>query len=188
MNLNELRDKAYRIARENGWHDKEYSNEHFLMLIITEIAEAVNADRSNRRAQRRIFEENANTPQHYHEKHWKFCYEHFIKGSLEEELADVVIRCLDLAGLKDCDLENFDYEASDNADYSDLPFTEAMFGIVNSVTDGWNDDDMIEDKIHDILNEVLALCKDRGVDLPWYIEQKMKYNTLRGYHHGGKKY
>ncbi len=33
----------------------------------------------------------------------KFCkviYDNYIKGSIEEELADVVIRCLDLAGLR----------------------------------------------------------------------------------------
>ena len=30
MNLNELRDKAYRTACEHGFHDKELSNEHKL--------------------------------------------------------------------------------------------------------------------------------------------------------------
>ena len=41
MNLNELRDEAYSIAKANGWHEQEHSDEHFIMLIITEIAEAV---------------------------------------------------------------------------------------------------------------------------------------------------
>lgn len=45
MNLNELRDCAYLTAKEHGWHDKELSDETYLMLIITEIAEAVQADR-----------------------------------------------------------------------------------------------------------------------------------------------
>lgn len=45
MNLNELRDEAYRIAKENGWHDEEYSNEHWLCLVISELMEAVQADR-----------------------------------------------------------------------------------------------------------------------------------------------
>ena len=45
MNLNELKDRAYKIAKSHGWHDKELSDETYLMLIITEIAEAVQADR-----------------------------------------------------------------------------------------------------------------------------------------------
>lgn len=48
MNLNELRDKAYRIACDHGFHDKELSNEHCLMLVITELSEAVEADRKGR--------------------------------------------------------------------------------------------------------------------------------------------
>ena len=28
MNLNELRDRAYKTACEHGWHDEKYSNEH----------------------------------------------------------------------------------------------------------------------------------------------------------------
>ena len=43
--LNKLRDRAYRCACEHGFHDKEYSDAHFLMLVITEISEAVDADR-----------------------------------------------------------------------------------------------------------------------------------------------
>ena len=47
MNLNELRDKAYKIACEHGFHDKEYSDKHWLMLVITELLEAVEADKKD---------------------------------------------------------------------------------------------------------------------------------------------
>ena len=49
MNLNELRDKAYKIACEHGFHDTELSNKHFLCLIISELMEAVEADRGGKR-------------------------------------------------------------------------------------------------------------------------------------------
>ena len=48
MNLNELRDKTYKIACEHGFHDNELSNEHCLCLVISELMEAVEADRKNR--------------------------------------------------------------------------------------------------------------------------------------------
>ena len=50
MNLNKLRDEAYSIAKANGWHNEEHSDSHWLMLIITEIAEAVQADRKDKHA------------------------------------------------------------------------------------------------------------------------------------------
>ena len=45
---NELRDRAYQCACKHGFHDKEYSDKHWLMLIITEISEAVDADRKGK--------------------------------------------------------------------------------------------------------------------------------------------
>ena len=50
MNLNELRDKAYKIACEHGFHNQELSNEHLLCFIISELMEAVEADRKGKRA------------------------------------------------------------------------------------------------------------------------------------------
>lgn len=48
MNLNELRDLAYKTACEHGFHDTELSNEHHLCLVISELMEAVQADRNGR--------------------------------------------------------------------------------------------------------------------------------------------
>ena len=48
MNLNELRDRAYKTACEHGFHDEELSNEHCLCLVISELMEAVEADRKGR--------------------------------------------------------------------------------------------------------------------------------------------
>ena len=45
MNLNELRDRAYKTACDRGFHDEELSNEHCLCLVISELMEAVEADR-----------------------------------------------------------------------------------------------------------------------------------------------
>lgn len=39
MNWNELRDKAYQSAMEHGFYDKKtYSDEHYIMQIICEVA------------------------------------------------------------------------------------------------------------------------------------------------------
>lgn len=49
MNLNELRDRAYKTACDHGFHDEELSNEHCLCLVISELMEAVEADRKGKR-------------------------------------------------------------------------------------------------------------------------------------------
>lgn len=56
MNLNELRDKAYQCAVSHGWHEKDLSDEHFICLVISELMEAVEADRKGMHADRGNFE------------------------------------------------------------------------------------------------------------------------------------
>ena len=182
MNLNELRDKAYQCAVAHGWHDENLSDEHFLCLVISELMEAVEADRKGMHANRANFE--------YYMKQRKrddgefmYAFKQDIKDSVEDELADACIRMLDLAGLRGYDLDSFDYEGSDTEDYSDMTFTESMFRICVYVTDNF-----YRDEPFILLNEIFAFCRDRNIDIFWHIKQKMKYNELRPYKHGDKNY
>lgn len=105
MDLNELRDEAYETAKAHGWHEEEHSNEHYLALIITEIAEAVQADRKGWRANAdKYIELISDREEHDSDLWFKCAFSQNIKGTVEEELADVVIRCLDIAGLRGIDL------------------------------------------------------------------------------------
>ena len=49
IDFNALRDRAYKCACAHGFHNTELINEHFLCLVISELMEAVEADRKNRR-------------------------------------------------------------------------------------------------------------------------------------------
>ena len=182
MNLNELRDKAYRNAVAHGWHEENLSDEHFLCLVISELMEAVEADRKGRHADRNRFDYYMNMKERSDDE-FSYAFRYDIKDSVEDELADACIRLLDFAGLRGYDLEIFDYEGSDTEDYSDMGFTEAMFRICVYVTDNF-----YRDEPFILLNEIFAFCKDRNIDIVWYIEQKMKYNELRPYKHGDKSY
>ena len=50
IDLNRLRDEAYQNAVEHGWHDEDLSTEHFLCLVISELMEAVQAERKGKRS------------------------------------------------------------------------------------------------------------------------------------------
>ena len=189
MNLNELRDKAYKTACEHGFHDQELSNNHFLCLVISELMEAVEADRKGRRANvDRYNKKIANSricqgldPDIPKERGYEVAYNETIKGSIEEELADAVIRLLDLAGLRNLNLNRF---ALVNVVSKKKTFTENIYSIVKDIT---NYKYTLEELVNYAITQVFVLSDILDIDLLWHIEQKMKYNELREKMHG-KKY
>lgn len=190
MNLNELRDKAYRNAVAHGWHEENLSDEHFLCLVISELMEAVEADRKGKHADTKKFNQEMDYYIHEmklygenYDKAYRDTFEYYLKDSVEDGLADACIRLLDLAGLRGYDLDKLDYEGSDTVDYSEMDFTESMYRICVYVTDGF-----YNEYYDTLLNEIFAFCKDRSIDIFWFINQKMKYNELRPYKHGDKSY
>ena len=178
-----MRDKAYQCAVAHGWHEENLSDEHFLCLVISELMEAVEADRKGKHAKVAMFKEwqgnSVPLTEETRKRRFMEYFEAFIKGTVEEELADACIRLLDLAGLRGYDLDSFDYEGSDTEDYSDMTFTESMFRICVYVTDNF-----YRDEPFILLNEIFAFCRDRNIDIFWHIKQKIKYNELRPYKHG----
>lgn len=186
MNMNELRDRAYLCAFAHGWHKEKKSSRHWLCLVISELMEAVEADRKNKYAENVEFnfrmEHNIMDLKLFGnelETAFSVAFDSMIKNTVEDELADACIRLLDYAGVTDYDLDNFNYENSDADDYSEMTFTEAMYNITSYVME-WD--------IPETLNEIFAFCKDRNINIFWHIEQKMKYNELRPYKHGNKAY
>ena len=179
MDLNELRGKAYSIAKANGWHEQEHSDEHHLMLIITEIAEAVQADRDNRHADVEAFKK-------YKDRiDFKENFERQIKNTVEEELADVVIRCLDLAELRGIDFHYAEKLLSEGVREFEGTFPELMFFACEEITCHGYD---ITEKLNALVAGIIAYCNQKSIDLDFFIRTKMNYNRLRPYKHGGLKY
>lgn len=192
MDLNELKKEAYETAKANGWHDEEHSNEHFLILIVTEIAEAVQADRKDKHADVSRFKECQTyynsflQPEEIRTIRFREDFEEYIKNSVEDELADVVIRCLDLCGARGLNAYTVNVEFPTGMD----GFTERMFFICRQLTDRilTNDGITLEFVLSQVMSYIVEHCRRKGTDISFFIQTKMNYNRLRGYHHGGKKY
>lgn len=113
--LNQLRDEAYQNANKHGFHDvdKEFSktNEGLhalvaqrLALIHSELSEALEADRKEKRAKLHYFDNNYRDPM---EKVDRFVnkFEVHIKDTFEDELSDAIIRILDICGWMKIDIQ-----------------------------------------------------------------------------------
>lgn len=194
IDLNQLRDRAYQCALDHGFHEQELSNEHFLMLVITEFSEAIEADRMDKRADKFGFDVAlANAHQGVVRPDWfQYAYNRCIKGSVEEELADAVIRLLDLAGLRNISLDSAQKDLSEGyvnemADAcKDETFTESVYAIL-SLPIKYKTIYDFSIIINDSIVSLFGLAEYTGIDLLWHIEQKMQYNELRENKHE-KKY
>lgn len=193
INLNTIRDLAYNIACKHGFHDTELSNEHFLCLVISELMEAVKADRKGRH-----FDKEAHKLGEYTEcQGWltneeKFInvFNRYVKDTLEDELADAVIRLLDLAGLRNIKLSMLELNGDTIGDMAESckneTFTESIYDI-SVLPERYNGLYDFPTIVNDMMLSIFGLAKHLDIDLMWHIEQKMKYNELREKMHG-KKY
>ena len=116
------------------------------------------------------------------ERGYEVAYNETIKGSIEEELADAVIRLLDLAGLRGINLElangDIDDCIEDMAEAcKDETFTESIYSISTLPVryDGIFD---FPTAVNDMILSIFGLAKHLDIALLWHIEQKMKYNEL----------
>lgn len=178
--LNELRDRAYKTACEHGFHEEELSDMHLLMLAITELSEAVEADRKGRQGEvvhyKNLSQESVERTGNS-EYFNKVLFSRCIKDSVGDELADAAIRLLDLAGLRNIEVHQMQImEESHEWLFTTMPFTECIYVIVLNIIKYGHD---LLSCINTTLASIFALAKSRDIDLIWHINEKMKYNELR---------
>lgn len=184
IDLNILRDRAYKIACDHGFHKVELSNEHWFCLVVSELMEAVEADRKD---------------DHFVElndidNYIRAClinkeqaFEAYIKDIVEDELADAAIRLLDLAGLRNIKINAFsDDDIEDSSEScNDETFTESIYAISTiPIKHEYEYDANLDKQVNSMLLAIFGLAKHLDIDIMWHIEQKMKYNKLRSHKHG----
>jgi NTP pyrophosphatase (non-canonical NTP hydrolase) len=189
--LADLQKRIWDIATAHGWHDKPISTAQYCGLIMTEMAEAVEADRNGRRANTNLMADVMKTQaegeigltQQWYDIWFPVYYKEYVKGSIEEEFADVVIRVLDMAQEVHGDrMRWLGYYPWGQVYHEDKSFIENAWYFIREVLN-WG-----TMNISDCMSFMFDWAQDLGIDLWQHIEWKIKYNELRPYKHGGKKY
>jgi NTP pyrophosphatase (non-canonical NTP hydrolase) len=110
--LNELRDEAVAYAKKQGFHDGTPEGVNFaerLMLVVSELSEALEADRAGKWCPKGILGNSKNPVKALTEVNLntvtKEFYEHHVRGTVEEEIADALIRLFDIAGIYGINLD-----------------------------------------------------------------------------------
>ena len=189
MNYNEYIRRAYDTACKHGFHDKSQPKNHWLMMVITEVAEVVEADRKEKHAMVSMFKKEAfsKQPKENRMKHWLYCFELFIKDTFEDEMADVCIRLFDLAGVLGYQYYPYNKEIFPDAylqTFRNQAVTEKAFDLCRLLT---RINTTTETRFQQAIFYLVSWAKSEGIDLEWHIEQKMEFNGQRVKMHG-KKY
>ena len=174
--LAKLQQRIWDVATAHGWHEQSISTAQYCGLIMTEMAEAVEADRNGRR-----FKMASAPPEDI--QWFKGWYQEWVKGTIEEEFADVVIRVLDMAQEVHGDkMRWLGYYPYGQVYHENESFIENAWYFIREVLN-WG-----TMNISDCVSFMFDWAQHLGIDLWQHIEWKMKYNELRPYKHGGKKY
>lgn len=182
LDLNKLKIKALDIATKKGWNNGN-SSKHYICLVISELMEAVEADRKNRHANLGMFYTYINPDfckhgrfdsESFRREVYKYGFETYIKDTVEDELADAFIRLLHLAGLYKvdfgrCGMVTPYYTSNHNC------FTEWVYDVVKDLVDYHNESEII---LNGLAN-IFGYCLYNKIDLERHVIEKMKYNELR---------
>lgn len=99
--INQLAREVHRNAVDKGFYEQPKNIGEMIALMHSELSEALEADRSGR-----YFSENIQAVNGWvQDADFLEAYRHQVKGTFEEEMADIVIRVMDMCAWKGIDLE-----------------------------------------------------------------------------------
>lgn len=186
-------ERALQINSANalkGFWNQPINYSEKLVLVCTELCEAIDAHRKGRYAGDQITI-NMQTP----DIEFKALYEREVKGTIDEELADAAIRLFDFKGRLRIPISE-KYMLPNGLEVDDTYFNFAdyvgdimsyileargFFGQVNT------DNDRGGRQLNTALAMIESVAKKLDIDLYFHIDLKVKYNSYREYLHG-KKY
>lgn len=176
--LNTLKDRAYKTAVAHGFHEEVKPDAYYLGLAMSKAGEAITAERERKHANTKGFTDFMGSAKYY----FRLAYDGYIKGSVEDKIADTIIMLLDFAGLKGYELRlktitqfNIEFLRLGEGLVSDL------FNLIGGLSEALEDDDleMYVCGLISIVSESFDEMTGSDKDLWWFVERKTGYNEVR---------
>ena len=167
---------AHQQAEAKGFWEEKHHEDHYLMLVVTELAEAVEADRKGKWA--KIDHDTIDTLERIEGAAYAQMFLREVKDTVEDEIADACIRLLDLVGSKAKEDEEMGviYVCPP---YYKKTLTHMLFRVCKTLHE--------DNPLNYPLSLLKAISDYYKFDLMAHIRLKMKYNATRHALHG-KKY
>lgn len=198
--LQAISDTAHSINVANGFDEAE-SYKRSVALIVSEMAEMLEADRKDK-CSRSIIEEltkresnmiSGMTIKQAHQfiittNDFQAWFKECVKDTVEDELADVVIRITSFLAASGHKIESesaFDAleQFTDSDLIHDLPLYEIIYNLMQATL---NAEEKLEPyvELEGIAYTCFELAEIFDFDLEWHIDAKLTYNKTRSYLHG----
>ena len=187
--LNRYSKICHQRAVGKGFWDEVHYAGHYLMLAFGELHEGIEADRKDKWAkltlEQIVYLRNLEGEEFVKE------FLQLVKDTVEDEIADAVIRLLDMLGhLFGIMPPTSGLVESVSGEYDDREppkmLTEALMPIVAGTSELFSLSSYMTGIFYAI-KSLEQLCDHLGIDLMAHIELKLKYNETRPALHG-KKY
>ena len=180
-NLNEDRDRAFKIATDKGFYKQPISIESEIIMIITELSEAINALRCKRHANLYGW----TTPDFYDNEAYTDLFEKCCKDTFEDELADTLLRALSLSGALKIDLTLAESIARGRISMGvpTQPASVFFFALVKLLAQDWavSDTPIV---LNRFIGYLMVWCWERSIEIDLHVYLKMIYNEYRPYLNG----
>jgi NTP pyrophosphatase (non-canonical NTP hydrolase) len=202
--LNNIAVLAHKTAKDKGFWDNERDINELLMLVITELSEAVEADRKGRMANIKYYSDrldefrySANQsllgdeiPSKF-EEYKKKSFERYIKDTFEDEIADAILRVMDL-------MASLNIRASETGEMMTIKkglnkyknnTAASILYLTHSIVEAGNlreqgEHILFEDQINVALHLLVYFAEERGIDIQYHLLEKLRYNSQREKLHG----
>lgn len=176
--INKYSALVYESNKEKGFWDKERIYEEILALVCSELSESLEGHRKNKSANLVAFRENMSEGANFTDSFLKH-----IKDSYQDELADAVIRVMDLCGAYCIASLPISGEISkDNGNFGSFIFRLTKI-CVNMGNYGLKSSNLpiVTSRFIAVIK---AYCAKNDIDLDAHISLKLMYNKTRDRLHG----
>lgn len=190
--LEVLSKQAFESAKSKGFYsDTGIDITFYLMFIIVEMSEALQADRKDRHGSIEDYESEIEMGRDI-----PTAYKNTLEGTVESEFADIAIRILSLLGsIMDSEKAEFmeDEDLIDEYKLAEfiygLDLVEDLYRLIEKMgvcdlndSPNW----YLAKHLQKILMDIFAIAHCNNINLMEHIRLKMKYNETRPHLHGYK--